>query len=65
MKKIIGIISGIILIIIGWLSLGIGYTIKSSYNGIIFYSGFVLIILGIIVLIIKYKQHTTTYNQDG
>jgi uncharacterized membrane protein len=58
-KKTIKIVCGILLIIAGWLSLGIGFTIKSSYNGVIFYSGFFLIIIGILVLVIKNKQHTT------
>ena len=58
-KKTIKIISGILLIIAGWLSLGIGFTIKSSLNGVIFYSGFILIIAGIVLLAMKKKQHTT------
>lgn len=56
MKRTFKIIGGILLIISGWLALGIGFTIKSSYNGIIFYSGFPLIILGILLLTIK--KHT-------
>jgi hypothetical protein len=56
MKRAIKIIGGILLIISGWLALGIGFTIKSSYNGIIFYSGFPLIISGILLLTIKKKQ---------
>lgn len=58
-KKILKTISGIVLIISGWLALGIGFTIKSNYNSIIFYSGFVLIIIGIIVLVIKTKTNST------
>lgn len=58
-KRTLKIIGGILLIISGWLALGIGFTIRSSYNGLIFYSGFFLIIIGIVVLAIKNKQHTT------
>ena len=54
-KRTIKIISGIFLIILGWLLLGIGFSIKSSYNGIIFYSGFILIIAGVILLVRKHK----------
>ena len=57
-KRILKIISGILLIFLGWLALGIGYTIKSSLNGFIFYSGFILIISGIVVLSIKIKHPT-------
>lgn len=46
------------MIFLGWLALGMGYTIKSDLNGLIFYSGFVLIISGIIVLSIKIKHPT-------
>ena len=49
-------ICGILLIVSGWLALGIGFTIRSSYNGLIFYSGFVLMFLGIVVLVVKKKQ---------
>lgn len=57
-KKAIKIISGILLIIAGWLSLGIGFTIKCPHpcNTSIFLGGFVLIVLGIIVLLIKNKN---------
>ena len=58
-KRTIKIVCGILLIVAGWLSLGIGFTIKSSFNSIIFLSGFFLIIIGIVILIIKNKQHTT------
>jgi uncharacterized membrane protein len=60
-KKTIKIISGILLIIAGWLSLGIGFTIKCPHpcNTAIFLGGFFLIIIGILVLVIKNKQHTT------
>lgn len=62
-KKTIKIITGILLIIAGWLLLGIGITIKSNYNGIIFYSGFILNIIGIIVLVIKTKQYTQLHQK--
>ena len=55
-KRILRIISGILLIFLGWLALGIGYTLKSDLNGLIFYSGFVLIIIGIVILSIKIKR---------
>lgn len=57
------IIGGILMIISGWLALGIGFTIKSSLNGVIFYSGFALIIAGIVILVMKKKQHTTRNNK--
>jgi LPXTG-motif cell wall-anchored protein len=60
LKRIFKIIIGILLIISGWLALGIGFTIRSSSNGIIFYSGFALIITGIVLLLIKRKKHTNT-----
>lgn len=60
-KKAIKIIIGILLIFAGWLSLGIGFTIQCPHpcNTAIFLSGFVLIVIGILVLAIKNKQHTT------
>ena len=64
-KRTIKIVCGILLIVAGWLSLGIGFTIKSSFNGIIFYSGFLLIIIGIVILTIKNKQHTTRNVANG
>ena len=60
-KRTIKIIGGILLIISGWLALGIGFTIRSSFNGMIFYSGFALIIAGIVVLATKKK---TAYNKS-
>ena len=57
-KRIIKIISGVMIIISGWLAIGIGFTIKSSFKGIIFYSGFILIITGILILAIKKKNRT-------
>lgn len=53
MKQILGIIAGILSIISGVLALGIGYTIKCPHpcNTIIFLSGFLFIILGLIILI--------------
>ena len=49
------IIIGILLIIAGWLSLGIGFTIKCPhpFNTSMIFGGFVLIILGIILLALK------------
>ena len=55
-NKFTRIAIGIIFIVLGWLSLGIGYTIKSNYNGLIFYSGFALILFGILVLLIKKRK---------
>ncbi len=47
---------GLLLIIVGWLSFGIGYTIKSVYNTYIFLSGFVLVPLGVILLFYHGKK---------
>ena len=47
------IVFGITLIFLGWLSLGLGYGASLGghpFNTIVFLSGFVFIILGIIVL---------------
>jgi hypothetical protein len=57
-KRTLKIIGGILLIILGWLSLGVGFTIKCPHpcSTTIFLGGFVLIIIGIIVLVIKNKN---------
>lgn len=54
-KRTLKIIGGILLIISGWLALGIGFTIRCAHpcNTTIFFSGFVLLILGIILLAMK------------
>ncbi len=56
-KRSIKIISGVLLTVFGWLSLGIGFTIKCPhpYNTSIYIRGFLMIVLGIIVLVIKNK----------
>jgi len=53
---------GVITIVLGWLSLGIGFSIKTPYNGLIFYSGFAFIIFGILVLTIKKNKKKQTGN---
>jgi len=60
-KRTIKVIGGILLIISGWLALGIGFTIQCAHpcNTMIFMSGFVCMILGIVLLTMKKKQHTT------
>ena len=56
MNKVPKAILGGILILLGWLSLGIGFAEPLGghpYNTIVFLSGFIFIIFGIVTLAIK------------
>ena len=66
MKKTVKLLFSFLIIIIGWLLLGIGYETKIGYpfNGICFYLGFLLIPLGFIFLIINLiNLNKKTYSQ--
>ena len=51
LKKNYIIILSLILIILGWLSFGIGYTTKVNLLQYLFYFGFIFTVLGIIFFI--------------
>jgi hypothetical protein len=66
MKKTFKILFSFLTIILGWLLLGFGYATKLGYpiNGICFYSGFLLMPSGFIILIINLKNiNKKTYSQ--
>ena len=48
---------GLFLIFVGWLSFGIGFTIRSVYKTHIFLSGFFLSPLGVLVLFYNNKRN--------
>ena len=51
LKKKYKILLSIILIIMGWLSLGIGYTTKINLFQFLFYFGFIFILFGLILFL--------------
>ena len=51
LKKTYKILLSLILIILGWLSFGIGYTTKVNLLQYLFYFGFIFTVLGIILFI--------------
>jgi hypothetical protein len=51
LKKTYKILLSFILIILGWLSFGIGYTTKVNLLQYLFYFGFIFTVLGIILFI--------------